>query len=116
MTPTEIDALPDAELVAAVAVRVLGWDEWTMKFVIDRYRTTTGDTRRVWMPLESWDDCFMVVDAMRDKGCPYLFRDDDGTGACIEFSEAYEDVYNRDPIAERRAIMRTALKAMEATT
>lgn len=121
---TDVSKLSDAELVAAVAEKVMGWyvcrytkcagcDHW----VISRDANIPGIERfdEAWRPLDDWNDAMMVVEAMRAKGfCSIIFatpNDDDKDTAEFWPTGKLEMVVRR--AGNRRAILEAALMAVE---
>ncbi len=121
MTHDDVKKLTDAELVAAVAEKVMGWREGVMGknagFLVDasgkEMAWNCGSDK--WDPLTDWNVTFQVVEAMRAKG-EFLQRDAEGSGIRVFFWPAHEGkafLFERcESGKERRAILEAALLAV----
>ena len=123
------DELTDDELVAAVTQEIMGWDGPTVESDSgelhgNRSRYRPGDVCKDWRPLESWDDCMMVVDSMRAKG--WRFGIDDTSQAINTVLVYFDKACNRTLVhrmregmidhlvSQRKAIFRAAIAAITA--
>lgn len=117
----DINTMTDAELVAAVAREVkpegvcqyASGDEWIM--------CSDGCPSRRWKPLESWEDCMMVVDAMRSEGWRWSYNEwlsgnaDSFDTHFIRVADAEKCFRVRGKYGnECRAILQAALEAVRA--
>lgn len=96
--------MTDEELAETCALEILGWE--------------CGGAATDWEPLESWDDCMMVVAAMRANRYALEI-----IGDLVEFVLPHEGEFHPDRSVAftslddmRRAILRAALKAVRSKT
>ncbi len=121
MTRAEILALPDDELVRRVAEKVKPPNVRLYTIEADGYYVDCGGWGHAWRPLESWDDCMMVVDAMRANGWHVVldtymelvrfFQEtdhDDNGGGCVEL-----DCKRGDATSQRRGVLVAAILSLE---
>lgn len=115
--------MTDTELVAAVADRIMGWPMFNGRLPGS---PPPGQESPLWRPLESWEDAFTVVAAMRAKGWWYNHREEraytEGRPPTCFFWFYFEDkcvglsatALLDDATAQRRAICICALNAIRA--
>ena len=113
--------MSDQELVAAVAEKVMPLGVHPQaNSSTNRVLVYSDGGFRTWKPLESWDDCFLVVRAMREKG--YIFDMADNR-TLEDISVAFYHVgrfagatrcLRVDETAQRKAILEAAFKAVQA--
>jgi len=118
--------MTDQELVAWVAEHVMGWADKGMRehhvATFGSCRPLTVEMRPYWRPLDDWNDCMMVLDAMESKGlgwtlaktvCEYrsfhivFWKDIGNKGGDVELPKDKDDVHSR-----RRAILLAAKAAI----
>lgn len=108
--------MADNELVEAVAQEVMLWHRtYEGEGTYWVWRSEKGWIAAIsdWNPLEDWNDCWMVVEKMKEKGFEWLFYSVSKDGYYAEFG-TYENrhagVYEDNEA--RRAMINAALEAV----
>jgi len=124
---TEPSKMTDAELVRAVAERVMRWRvftpdkaEWGNWYAGGVRFCKSDDTESEWQPLTNWNDTMEIVDAMRAKGWHMFRRWWEWCGITIGFEQEDKENQGRQVeievvtrgITEQRAILEAALLAI----
>ena len=115
-----IDQLTDAELIAEVAEKVMGWKSEQLY----SHGTTRGyfvphiGMNHLWCPLESWKDFFMVRDVLYGKYWLFSLNDSGNDETLVRFRKGsayyFEFSSSRsNPVSQRRAGLQAALAAIE---
>jgi hypothetical protein len=115
--PEVIIAMPDADLVAHVAEKVMGGfleNDAIGLWILRDYCHRTSPER--WCPLESWDHCMMVVEAMREKGFLFMLSDLTNDVSFRPHGWTRTNTYEVWGLANpRKAILQAALFAIRST-
>lgn len=113
---SDINTLTDSELVAAVAREVKPENVLPYKsgegFYVNHLVNADGEEwGHPWRPLESFDDCFLVVDAMDSKGWD---MDLNFIGDVINIERRTVEIQIEIDGNRKRAILQAALAAVRA--